>query len=590
MKQPTIFYKAQIKEHQAALSKVKGTLLQSSILRLLVFLAIAAAIYFFFGNTPAVLIALLLGIVLFLVLVSRHTNLQYKRDYLRQLIAINEIEIEVQNRNFAMLPSGAVYKDGLHEFGEDIDLFGEGSFFQYLNRTTLKNGSDYLASLFKGNNIDCVEDKQKAIEELSKLAKWRQQFSAVAALVQTETSATQASTWLASHQNFVPSLFKIVPLIFTVISLVLNAVYIAGFIHGGIVLGWFLLGLAISGRYLGKVGKLSAHTSKIQSTFQQYHKLISLIEAQEFKSDLLNEQKTQIVTTSEKASGILQKFSRLLNRLDQRNNMLIGIVSNGFFLRDLKVSYDIEQWITTHQEKVGHWFEVIHFYDAYNSLANYSFNHPAHTLPTIQKDGALLQATAAAHPLLDPVTAIRNDIHISEEQFFIITGANMAGKSTFLRTVALQIVMANMGLPTDAKQSSYKPIKLITSMRTTDSLQDDASYFYSELTRLKYIVEAIKEDRYFIILDEILKGTNSTDKANGSKKFIQKLVRSKSTGIIATHDLSLCTTADEFDVVKNYYFDAQIIDDELYFDYTFKDGICQNMNASFLLKKMGIVD
>jgi len=590
MSQPTRFYNAQIKAHKKTLAKVKSQLLISSILRLLIFLITGTAIYITFGNTPAVLIALLIGVVVFLVLVSRHTNLQYQRDYLKQLIAINEIELEVQNRNFSKLPSEAQYKDGSHEFSEDIDLFGDGSFFQYLNRTALQSGSDYLAYLFKENNIENVLAKQKAIKELSQLPEWRQQFSAVAALVTTETSATGVASWLKKHQSFVPKLFKTLPLLFTIISLLLNGVYIAGFIHGWVVVGWFLLGLAISGKYLKQINKFSAHTSKIQSTFQQYYKLISLIEKQSFHSNLLNEEKSNIISETSKASGVLHQFSRLLNRLDQRNNMLIGVVSNGFFLRDLKVSYEIEQWISIHKMKVEQWFEVIHFYDAYNSLANYSFNHPEQTFPEIQHNGGLLKATAAAHPLLDPKTAIKNDIEILEEQFFIITGANMAGKSTFLRAVALQIVMANLGLPTNASQSFYSPIKLITSMRTTDSLKDESSYFYSELTRLKYIVDAIKDDRYFIILDEILKGTNSTDKANGSKKFIQKLVRSKSTGIIATHDLSLCTTADEFEEVKNYYFDAQIIDDELYFDYTFKEGICQNMNASFLLQKMGIVD
>lgn len=166
----------------------------------------------------------------------------------------------------------------------------------------------------------------------------------------------------------------------------------------------------------------------------------------------------------------------------------------------------------------------------------------------------------------------------------------MAGKSTFLRTVSLQIVMANIGLPVCSSDCVYSPIKLITSMRTTDSLSDEASYFYSELTRLKFIVDEIKSDRYFIVLDEILKGTNSTDKAIGSRKFIEKLVGSKSTGIIATHDLSLCEVAKELPQVKNHYFDAEIIQGELYFDYRFKDGICQNMNASFLLKKMEIID
>jgi DNA mismatch repair ATPase MutS len=150
--------------------------------------------------------------------------------------------------------------------------------------------------------------------------------------------------------------------------------------------------------------------------------------------------------------------------------------------------------------------------------------------------------------------------------------------------------MANIGLPVCAETCNYSPIKLITSMRTVDSLADEASYFFSELTRLKFIVDEIKTDRYFIILDEILKGTNSTDKAIGSKKFIEKLVGSKSTGIIATHDLSLCEVAEELSQVKNHYFDAEIINNELHFDYQFKDGICQNMNASFLLRKMEIVD
>ena len=179
---------------------------------------------------------------------------------------------------------------------------------------------------------------------------------------------------------------------------------------------------------------------------------------------------------------------------------------------------------------------------------------------------------------------------LQDQQFFIVTGANMAGKSTFLRTVALHIVMANVGLPVCAKESKYKPIKLITSMRTTDSLTDDSSYFFSELTRLKFVVDTIENDtNYFVILDEILKGTNSTDKAIGSRKFVEKLVKLNATGIIATHDLSLTEIEAELEDVKNYYFDAEIINDELFFDYKLKQGVCQNMNASFLLKKMEIV-
>jgi DNA mismatch repair ATPase MutS len=210
-------------------------------------------------------------------------------------------------------------------------------------------------------------------------------------------------------------------------------------------------------------------------------------------------------------------------------------------------------------------------------------------MPAISEKSTIIKATQLGHPLLNSKKRIDNDFMIGKEEFFIVTGANMAGKSTFLRTVSLTMVMANIGLPVCAETIEYNPIKLITSMRTSDSLADDESYFYSELKRLKFIVDKIETEDYFIILDEILKGTNSKDKAIGSKKFVEKLSNSKSTGIIATHDVSLCELEEEFKDVENYFFDAQINDNELHFDYMLKKGICKNMNASFLLKKMEII-
>ena len=259
-------------------------------------------------------------------------------------------------------------------------------------------------------------------------------------------------------------------------------------------------------------------------------------------------------------------------------------------LWDIRQTYYIEQWIKTYTNTVEDWFEVVTFFDAYNSLGNYAFNHQSFSYPEITDKGSTILAKDLGHPLLNSEKRINSDLQLDKEQFFIVTGANMAGKSTFLRTVALHIVMANVGLPICALESKYRPIKLITSMRTTDSLTDDSSYFFSELTRLKFVVDTIEErSNYFVILDEILKGTNSTDKAIGSRKFVEKLVKLNATGIIATHDLSLTEIETELKAVKNYYFDAEIINDELYFDYKLKLGVCQNMNASFLLKKMEIV-
>ncbi len=590
MTHPSEFYKLQIEIHSEELQKIKRKLAVSSTTRLIVFLAACAVIYFFFGNTEVIIATIVLAIIVFIYLVSKHSGLQYNRDLKKALISQNETELEVLNRAFHHLPSGEKYKDPLHFYSQDIDLFGRGSFFQYSNRTALESGSDFLAKLFTENKIDSIPTKQQAIGELSAMPEWRQHFSAIASLVKTEISANEVTDWLKDYKTFVPKWIKPVSILFSIISIGLIVLNYFDMVSGYAIGGWFLLGLAISGVYLKKVNNLSSHTSKIQSTFEQFYKLILEIENENFSSQILSEKRNSVIESTTKASTILKEFARYLDVLGQGDIMIFGTIINAFTLRNLRQSYNIEKWIEAHKESVPVWFDVITFFDAYNSLGNFTFNHPNYVFPNIIDDVPVLKVKGAGHPLLKETTMVRNDFQINSEEFFIVTGANMAGKSTFLRTVSLQIVMGNIGLPVCAEKSEYSPIKLITSMRTTDSLTDDESYFFSELKRLKFIVDEIKTDRYFIILDEILKGTNSTDKAIGSRKFVEKLVASNSTGIIATHDLSLCVAAEELPEVKNYFFDARIENDELFFDYTFKPGICQNMNASFLLKKMQIVD
>lgn len=590
MTNPSQFYQTQLEEKQTELDLLKNQLNWSSTIRLFVFLLTGLGVYFAIGNTKVIVAILILGIAAFLFLVTRHSKLQYKRNLTQALIGINQTELKVLERDFHDLPDGKKYLQPEDFYSQDIDLFGRGSFFQYANRTALEPGAKVLADLFTANTIDGIPEKQKAIQELAGLAPWRQRFSGIASLVATEVSSDTVVNWLKNYKTFIPKGAKIGSRVFSLISIIAFVLYFTDLIPGWAVFAVFMLGLLISGRFLKSVSSLSNLTGKAQSTFDQYHKLLSEIEGQEFRSSTLSRKRETVITNAQSASSILRTFSKHLDALDQRNNILIGIIANGFFLRDIAIASDIEQWIETHKDEVGIWFEAIAFFDAFNSLGNYGFNHPTHTYPTITEDARTLKSKGASHPLLNPKIAIKNDVEINREQFFIITGANMAGKSTFLRTIALHIVMGNLGLPICAEEASYTPIKLITSMRTTDSLTDDESYFFSELKRLKFIVDEIKKDRYFIILDEILKGTNSTDKAIGSRKFVDKLVHSKATGIIATHDLSLCAAADEMTQVENHFFDARIENDELFFDYTFKPGICQNMNASFLLKKMEIVE
>lgn len=560
-----------------------------SLLRVLVFLGMVATAYFFWSSWQIVVGVLLVGMVLFIWLVAKYTDVKDEKRLAEALKQLNETEIEISTGAFFTEPDGKEFMNPKHAFSQDIDLFGRGSFYQYMNRTALPEGSDYLAGILTANTTDSINAKQAAIKELSGKPEFRQHFTAAASLISTETPNVHIVNWLVKYKHFTTAPLLWLALGYTMVSIVAGILALAGFISAnmiGYVLGG---GLLITGRFLKKIKGLSQDTDKARETFRQYAKLLSAIENEAFTAGLLKEQQALIRTESLKASQIFSLFSKRLDALDSRNNLIGAIFGNGFLLMDIRNSYYIEKWIKQYHHKVEEWFKVVAWFDAYNSLGNFGFNHSQYTYPIITENDYCIKAEGLGHPLLKTVKRVDNNIEIHNQQFFIITGANMAGKSTFLRTVSLHIVMANTGLPVCAKSSEYSPIKLITSMRTSDSLTDDSSYFFSELTRLKYIVDEIEKDAYFIILDEILKGTNSTDKAIGSRKFVEKLVKGNATGIIATHDLSLCEIEQELPAVKNYYFDAEIVNDELHFDYTFKKGICKNMNASFLLRKMEII-
>ncbi len=589
MDHPLVYYQQHLETYKAKADKLYKRMTTLSLLRVIVFLATGFGVYLSFGLWQLAVLISIIGIGAFVFLLSKYTDFKAQRNFNNALVKINEEEIKIASGDFHHRNEGLEFQDPSHFYSLDIDLFGRGSFFQFINRTTINEGTQKLADALLANATDDIILRQAAIKELSSKPKWRQQYSATSSLVAVETPAKDIINWLQHYKPFLPKMMRWFPLVFTLLSLALFALTFFKLIDMVFMGYWLFVGLGITGIYVKKTNVLSVNSDRVKDTFRQYASLLKRIENEDFTSELLQEKQQQIQSDTKKASSIFNELSKSLDALDNRNNLISAIFGNGLFLSDIKNSYHIEQWIKQYGAKVGDWFEVVSFFDAYNSLGGFAYNHPEFVFPEINTSQTVIKAAGLGHPLLNKSKRVDSDLTIENEQFFIVTGANMAGKSTFLRTVSLHIVMANVGLPVCAKSSGYSPVKLITSMRTSDSLTDDSSYFFSELTRLKYIVDAIKNEPYFIVLDEILKGTNSTDKAIGSRKFVEKLVASNATGIIATHDLSLCDIEKELDDVKNYYFDAKIINDELHFDYTLKQGICQNMNASFLLKKMEIV-
>ena len=560
-----------------------------SVLRLGLFLLAFPAAYYAFQNKPLLAGIILSFIVGFIFLVLKHQSLVNERKLCEQLIKINGVEIDALNRKYSSLPEGSEFIDAKHYYSNDIDLFGKGSFFQYMNRTATVSGRNALAQLLLENDTDQIVSRQEVIMELSQKVSWRQRFLALAKMVNVDVDHKTIISWIHNYKSFLPSIMTYLPYVFASLSILFTLLLVFDLVSFYLLVIWFFIGLFITFPYFQRINHLYLDAGLIKDTFKQYHSLLQEIEDLPINSQLAADQQYKIRSSKKKASVIFKEFSKILDAFDQRNNMLFGILGNGFFLWDIRQTYKIDVWIKTYQFQVESWFEVIAYFDAQISLSNYAYNHPDHHFPEVTQNDLIIHAVALGHPLLDEQTRVNNDFSINEKDFHIVTGANMAGKSTFLRTISLGLVMANTGLPVCAKKMNYSPIKLITSMRTSDSLAEESSYFYAEIMRLRFIVEQMKQEKYFIILDEILKGTNSKDKAMGSRKFVEKLVKSGSTGIIATHDLSLCDIDKIYPQIHNQYFDAKIKNEELFFDYTLKAGICSNMNASFLLKKMDII-
>lgn len=589
MSNPESFYKNRLQQYTAELQHEKRRSYVVALLRLVVFILLGLALYWYHQSAGQILLVFLIWIPFFLFLVSKSADISQKINKIKALIDLNETELKVLKGQYDFLPDGARFVNPKHAYSYDLDLFGKQSFFQYINRSNKKTAQQYLAKLLTENRTDGILKKQEAIKDLASRPEWRQNFLAVSRLVKNSLEPEKIVRVFRQHTYFTNALMFYGSLAFGTASVAILAAYYFDLISLKILTYWLIAGLSISGRFAKKMHHFGQELDLVMPSLSGYVKLLQLIENEDFKSKLLTERKQELQHKGHKAFELIHDLMRVYQQKEMTHNLIVKIIGNSLFLSDLMFSYRLEKRIKQYTGNLPVWLNTVDFFESYISLGNFAFNHPHYTFPKIIQSDWQIQSKGLGHPLIPVSKRVSNDFEIKHHEFFIITGANMAGKSTFLRTVGLSIVMANTGLPVCAASYAYQPIKLLTSMRTDDSLQEETSYFFSELKRLKYIVTQIQNDDYFIILDEILKGTNSKDKAEGSQKFVERLTHSKATGIIATHDLSLCELAKVYPQVKNHYFDAKIINNELTFDYRFKEGIVQNMNATFLLKKMAII-
>ncbi|MGC1392576.1 MAG: hypothetical protein WA816_16195 [Bacteroidales bacterium] len=535
--------------------------------------------------------------ILFLWLVKLFSDYSLKKEFLGNLALINQNEADALSGDLSAFDSGSSYADIRHDFSFDIDLFGASSLFQYLNRTVTGYGRDILAGWLSDPFIlsEDLADRQEAIKELASKDKWRHEFMASGMTIPLEKSEISGLLdWIEEKTVITSSSLKKLLLFFLpTLAFAALLLMVMGILPYPVFVFIFLINLFYIAIGLKSINQIhNALTRKYNFLSSMKHLLLAF-ENESFDSVVLNDIKLNVSGESDSAVESIRKLGRLIQSFDNRNNMLVGFVLNGLLLWDYQSVYRLEKWKSEYKTRFTVWLEMVGQVDAFISLGNYAYNNPDFVYPVKSDKNNVFSAKNLGHQLIDDGKRVCNNFTLGKKgTICVISGANMAGKSTFLRTVAVNYILAMTGAPVCATEMNFLPGKLFSSMRTLDSLPNNESYFYAELKRLSTLKYRIEEgDPVFFILDEILKGTNSEDKSTGSKLFLKRLAERGGTGLIATHDTSLGKLeSDNPGVIINKCFEIEIDIDNIRFDYKLRDGITQKMNAVFLMKQMGILN
>ncbi len=536
-----------------------------------------------------VFIALL--ILGFAVLVYFFRKSKAKIQRLNLLVEINKIEIEFLESNTTPFTDGIEFEPENHPYCSDIDVLGKNSLYQHLNRTESQAGKRKLAeTLLFFSEKEKIQKRQKAIAELNDLIDWRQQFTVACKLGKDEPKVISTiNTW----QNQTLKIDKILRIgayilpIICVASLLLYFVVQDPFylkITGVL----FAFNLSFSSPVIRKIMKELKYSGELGTQFKSYSEIIHQIEIQDFESELLNELKSNLNHSNKNASVTLNELGTIFNHLENIANLPVLLIANGFFCFHVHQYRKLVNWKKNNTINLSNWINLIGDFEELNSFANFKFNNPEYVFPHLANS---LSFDTIHHPLLKKTIAVGNSIDFSNQGFTILTGSNMSGKSTFLRTIGIGMVLSNSGSVVSAKEVSYLPIPFIATMRLSDSLSDATSYFYAEVKRLNQIIQNLEKKPYFVLLDEILRGTNSDDKLEGTLGVVKKLARMNTNGMIATHDLAVCELSKEFpEQLINRCFEVELLENDLQFDYTLREGVCKNKSATFIMRKMGVIE
>lgn len=571
-------------------------LLILSVSRLIIVIAGLALLVLLWGIGPVpALASFMAAVIIFIFLLKDYSRHEYRKSFYGKLLQINEYELGGLNNRHDCFDGGNEFINPHHDFSHDTDLFGDDSLYRYLNRTCTDRGRIILAGWLTDplSLSGKMHERQEAVRDLAGRLQWRQEFNAYGMMGKAgEEEIEDFNKWLDEDPAYLNNtVWKIMRILMPSLALVTMALSIAGILHYSIFIIVFLLNLFIISLRLKDINKIHMQVSGKHSMLKKLRQQIVHFEDQHFSSVYILEMQKALSEENEKATTSIRQLSAIIQAFDSRLNMLMATPLNGLLLWDIQCISRLEKWKQGASGLLPEWFDNLGRVDAMCSLANYARNNERFCYPELSDGSQYLSALSLGHPLIPEQARVTNDFRIgSRGEIIIITGANMAGKSTFLRTVAVNLVMAMAGAPVCADKFVFTPCNVFSSMRTTDSLSDKESYFYAELKRLRILKERLQAgENIFFMLDEILKGTNSKDKSEGARLFTQRLTEYEATGIIATHDVQLGRLADDYGQIRNKCFEIEIEGDDVKFDYVLREGMTTKMNAAILMKQMKII-
>lgn len=590
---PTIYQEKATRFHKK-FNDLKQKLGWLSFIRLLCFLLFVYLIYLYSqtGSGFTLLTAVLL-FAAFLLLVKWYGRVQQQKQFYLALAQWNEREDAFVQTNSSVYDTGKEYEDPHHPYSYDLDLFSEGGLFSYLNRCSTSFGKEALANDLLAPDTAAIREKQEAIKELSEKIDFRQQLYAHGSLHETKKKElARLIQWIDADTQLISAPWYYGLMIFPLATMGSLVYYIVAENESAFSLfsKLFVVNLIIAFSFSRKItAQLSVSTS-VTKILQNYSNQLKLIEKENFQSGLLQQYQQQLGKNGLTASRLIGQLASLFNYLETVVNLVVSLLLNGLFLFHVHILYRLGIWKKQHAHHIKGWLQLIGKFEALGSFGNLSYNNPAFCTPQLSKETAF-SAAALGHILVKPHKRVCNDVSFNNQRFVILTGSNMSGKSTFLRTLGTNLVLAKAGSVVCASEFEFYPFDVFVSMRITDSLQDSESLFYAELKRLQSIIKSLEGGRrHFVILDEILRGTNSNDKRNGTIGLIRKMAGFNTFGIIATHDIVVADLIKEYPgFIANKAFESAIINDELLFDYQLKDGVCNTLSASYLMKKMEII-